>query len=346
MKAVLIGLGMVAQTHVRAIADAHPKITLAGVCARDKERATIFADSVTSTLGYTPNVYADAQDIADDPDIDFVVICTPPNARLEMVQIFAKAGKHILMEKPIERDTVAAQKIVEICEAAGVTLGVVFQHRMRAASKQLASLLAQNAFGDIAVAEITVPWWRDQSYYDAPGRGTYARDGGGVLISQAIHTLDLALSLLGPVHQVRATARTTALHKMESEDFVQASVDFQSGVIASVTCSTASFPGGAEAITLHCAEASVTLASGQLVVHWRDGRVDTHGAQGATGGGADPMAFTHDWHNEILTDFAAALDEHRAPAISGREALNVHRLIDAMITSSRDDRTVILSQGI
>ena len=343
MKAVLVGLGMVADTHLRAIAGAN--VPLAGVMSQDQTKAQAFAKNARDTLGYVPHVYGSADEIAADPDVGFVILCTPPNARLELVKTFAAAGKHILMEKPIERDAVAAEAIVEICEAAGVTLGVVLQHRCREASQQLAALLAENAFGDIALAEISVPWWRDQSYYDEPGRGTYARDGGGVMISQAIHTLDLALSLLGPVDSVKASAHTTALHDMESEDFVQASLKFASGTIGAVTCSTASFPGGAETITLHGTQASVTLGSGRLTVHWRDGRTEDHGAAKATGGGADPMAFTHAWHQSILTDFIAAASENRSPVASGRAALQAQQLIDAMMASSRTDRTILISKA-
>jgi predicted dehydrogenase len=340
MNAVLVGLGMVADTHLRAIAGSG--VNLVGVMSQSATKAQAFVEAAKDTIGYVPRVYASADDIAADADVDFVILCTPPNARLELVKTFAVAGKHILMEKPIERDAIAAEAIVKICEAQGVTLGIVLQHRMREASQQLVKFLNDDAFGAIALAEISVPWWRDQSYYDEPGRGTYARDGGGVLISQAIHTLDLTLSLLGPVTSVKASAHTTALHAMESEDFVQACLVFASGAIGSVSCSTASFPGRAETITLHCTKASVVLEAGRLTVHWRDGKVEEHGAANATGGGADPMAFTHDWHQAILTDFIAALHEGRAPVASGREALSAQQLIDAMILSSRNDCTIRL----
>ena len=114
-----------------------------------------------------------------------------------------------------------------------MTLGIVLQHRFRAVAERLADRLASGALGTIAAVHIAVPWWRPQGYYDEPGRGTYARDGGGVLISQAIHTLDLALSLAGPVDEVVAVAGTTALHRMEAEDFVAAGIRFaERGVAA------------------------------------------------------------------------------------------------------------------
>ncbi len=188
-----------------------------------------------------------------------------------------------------------------------------------------------------------MPWWREQNYYDQPGRGTYARDGGGVLISQAIHTLDLALTFTGPVMRVQAMAATTRLHQMESEDFVTCGLHFASGAVGSVVASTASFPGGAESIVLHGTKGSARLISGRLELMFRDGTTETIGSAAATGGGADPMAFTHAWHQAILEDFAAAITKGRAPACTGREALAVHDLIEAMVQSSRDGRAINLS---
>lgn len=338
MKIALIGLGMVAATHVRAIAGA-PGLSLAGVLARDPARAAAFADRMTPILGTAPAVFADIDAVAAS-DVDFVLLCTPPDARSEIVGTLARAGKPILMEKPVERTTAAATALVDTCEAAGVPLGLVFQHRMRQASQDLTRLLASGELGRIAAVEITVPWWRDQAYYDAPGRGTYARDGGGVLINQAIHTLDLALTYTGPVARVQAMARTTALHAMEAEDFVTAGLDFANGAVGSLTASTASHPGEPERIVLHCAKGSARLASGQLRIDGTDGSSRTLGDTGATGGGADPMAFTHAWHQAVIEDFADALRRTRPPACTGREALRVHALIDAITRSSSEGRII------
>lgn len=342
MRVALIGLGMVANTHVEAIAATAGRIELAGVSSAHPEKAAAFADKVAPLLGASPRIYADTAEVAGDPDIDFVILATPPSARMEQVALLAGAGKPILMEKPIERTAAAARAIVETCEAAGVPLGIVLQHRMRASAKALSSMLAEGRVGDLGLVEIMVPWWRAQSYYDAPGRGSYARDGGGVLISQAIHTLDLALSLTGPVARVQAMARTTKLHRMESEDVVTAGLDFESGAVGSLFASTASHPGGAETITLHGTEGSARLIGGLLEITWRDGRVEQIGAAAGTGGGADPMAFTHEWHQAILEDFAGALETGRDPAVSGRAALAVHDLIEALVTSSAEGRAITL----
>ena len=344
MGVALIGLGMVAQTHVSALAELEPGIKLKGVYARTAQSRREFLDG-RNLAGPLAN-YGSIDQIAADESVDFAILLTPPNARLDIVRTLADAGKHILMEKPVERGTDAASEIVDHCEKRNVLLGIVFQHRMRAGSRQLAKMMLSGEAGNLAVAEIEIPWWREQSYYDEPGRGTYARDGGGVLISQAIHTLDLAMSLTGPVESVQAMAATTRLHQMEAEDFVTAGLKFINGAVGSLKASTASFPGGPESITLHCTKASMHLQSGELTVNWHDGRTDVFGEPAGTGGGADPMAFPSEWHREIISDFAAAVRTGGRPAVSGREALNVHKLIDALTESARDGRRVAVTANL
>ena len=341
----LVGLGMVAETHVQAIADLKDIIHLRGIHARNQDSMNAFGAVVESHCGYYPETYDSVESLAADSNLDFVIVATPPNARRDICKALAAAGISILMEKPIERTSKAATDIVDLCEQADVTLGIVFQHRVREASVELRQRMESGEFGTLHLVEVAVPWWRDQSYYDEPGRGTYARDGGGVLISQAIHTLDLMLSLTGPVAEVQAMARTSAFHRMESEDFVTAGLSFQSGAIGSLVASTASFPGGAESIIFHFDKAVITLKSGCLDIAWRDGRDESTGADAATGGGADPMAFTHAWHRDIIQDFSEALKDSRDPICTGREALNVHYLIDALVKSSAEKSAVKVSRN-
>jgi len=328
LNAVLIGAGMVAGTHVAALRDA-AGVRLHGVWSRTAEKAAALAGPEGA------RIYADLAEVAADPEVDFAILLTPPNARADMIAPLIAAGMPILMEKPVARDGAEARALVDQCAAAGVTLGIVFQHRMRAASKAAAALVASGRLGALGLVEIAVPWWRGQSYYDEPGRGTYARDGGGVLISQAIHTIDLALSLTGPVASVQAMTATTRFHEMEAEDLAVAGLRFADGTVGSLTATTASFPGGAEWVRLHFDRASLHLEAGVLTVSHRDGRVETHGAKGGTGGGADPMAFTHAWHQGIIEDFAAALRDGRDPVVTGRAALASHALIDAITRSAR-----------
>ncbi|MGR3464546.1 Gfo/Idh/MocA family protein [Limimaricola sp.] len=340
MKAVLVGTGMVAATHAAAIAAAGPAVTLHGVHARRPDSARAFADEVARGGGDVPRVYDGLDEIAADDAVDMVIIATPPNARAALIAPLAAAGKHILLEKPVGRSGEEAAAVVDLCAAAGVTLGVVFQHRMRDASRHAADLVASGRLGALGLAQIEVPWWREQAYYDAPGRGSYARDGGGVLISQAIHSIDLALSLTGPVRAVQATVATTRFHEMEAEDFACAGLQFANGAAGSLVASTASYPGGAEAITLQFERASLRLCAGVLAVEWRDGTRESFGATAGTGGGADPMAFTHEWHQAIIEDFAAAVAEGCDPVATGRDALASHDLIDAITRSAREGRRI------
>ena len=342
LNVVLIGLGMVADTHLRAVADLSDTLNLRGLHSRSGNSCAAFADKAEKLIGNRPTIFETIEEIASDPETDFTIILTPPNARRELLAPLVEAGKHVLMEKPIERNSSAAQEIVELCETNNVQNGVVFQHRMREASVKLKQLIASGELGQFHLAEVFVPWWRDQSYYDEPGRGTYERDGGGVLISQAIHTLDLLLSLVGGVEKVQAMARTSGMHQMESEDFVSAGIEFSNGAIGSLVASTASFPGDAESINLHFNKATALLKSGVLTVHWRDGRKEAFGADATTGGGADPMAFTHAWHRDVIADFAQAITENRPPMVTGREALKVHALIDALIESSNSQQSVTI----
>lgn len=339
--AALIGLGMVSATYAAALADLAGQVRLTGVYARDAgaraEWGARYPDLPGARRGY------DSLDaIAADPAVDFVILTTPPNARAEIVATMAQAGKHILMEKPVERTLAAATALCEVAEGAGVTLGIVLQHRARPAAQALAARAAAGDLGSLLAVEVAVPWWRDQSYYDAPGRGSYARDGGGVLISQAIHTLDLMLSLTGPVAEVTAMTATTGFHRMEAEDFVSAGLRFANGAAGTLFASTAAYPGRAEGIVLHYRDASAQLLSNRLRIDWQDGRVEEAGHDMATGAGADPMAFTADWHRDVIADFAQAITQGRPPLVPGRVALGVHRLIAAIEKSGRSKACVTL----
>ncbi|MBO9465408.1 Gfo/Idh/MocA family oxidoreductase [Tropicibacter sp. R15_0] len=335
MKVALIGLGMVSRTFGDAIRNSDA-VDLAYVYARSAESRARFLsdwpDLGAAAAGSVAEIAAS--------DVDFVLLTTPPNARRDIVQELVSAGKPILMEKPVERTLAVATELVELCEAAEVPLGIMLQHRARPVVGDLRKLLPE--LGALRMAEINVPWWRGQAYYDEPGRGSYARDGGGVMISQAIHTLDLMLSLAGPVAEVSAMSATTGFHQMEAEDFVCAGLRFENGAVGQVFATTASFPGRGETITLHFAKGSVHLEAGLLQVSWQDGREETIGQAASSGAGADPMAFTSDWHRFVIEDFVEALQTGRAPLVPGREALEVHRLIDALEASAKAKRTIIL----
>jgi len=182
-------------------------------------------------------------------------------------------------------------------------------------------------------ASAAIPNWRPQSYYDMPGRGTKARDGGGVLLTQGIHTLDLFLSFAGDFSKVSSLVRTTPVHRMETEDLVAAVVEFKSGAIGTVHATTTAYPGFPERIELIGTKGTALLEGPSLRVELADGKKFEVKAEGG-GTGADPMAFPHDWHRDLLQDFLNSIQENRPPRISGEEALKVHRFIDRILRSA------------
>jgi predicted dehydrogenase len=156
-----------------------------------------------------------------------------------------------------------------------------------------------------------------------------------VLLTQGIHTLDLMLSLAGPVAEVSGYATTTGVHRMETEDLVCAAVRFANGALGTIEATTCAYPGFPERIEIMGESATAVLAGTRLEVFHHDGRVTEVAADSSAGGtGADPMAFPHDYHRALLTDFLDAIDQGREPTISGEEALKVHRLIDALLNAS------------
>ena len=212
-------------------------------------------------------------------------------------------------------------------------LGVVLQHRFRPAAEKLRQRLPD--LGQIVSATAAIPNWRPQSYYDQPGRGTRARDGGGVLLTQGIHTLDLFLSYTGEAAEVKSFFGTTPVHRMETEDLAVAAVRFKSGALGVVHATTSAYPGFAERIELTGTKGTALLEGTSLQMKFQDGTsFEMKTESGGGGTGADPMAFPHDWHRGVLEDFLDAIEKNREPRVSGTEALKVHRFIDRILQSA------------
>jgi len=337
----LVGLGMVSGTYIDALNHMVEEVQLKGVLSSSPESAASFIEKhFPKSNQTTPIVYQDAAAIAADNSIDFVLLTTPPDARKEFIDLFARAGKPVLMEKPIERSLQAATELCEICEASNIQLGIMLQHRARPSVQALQKIIKEGNTGPLLAAEISVPWWREQSYYDQAGRGSYARDGGGVMISQAIHTLDLALQFTGPVKDAIALTASTGFHNMESEDFVSGGLRFANGAVGSVLGSTASYPGRTEEIILHYKNVSATLKSSLLILNWHNAPSETIGEEASTGAGADPMAFTSDWHRFMIENFKSSLQDGTALLAPARSALSVHALISALEESGREGQRV------
>jgi predicted dehydrogenase len=342
-KLAIIGLGMGIAPHAKGLLDLAGRAEVVCAVSRTEARCRAFAER------FPFPTTTDVDAAIADPRTEAVLIATPPATHLDLVRRAAAAGKHVLLEKPIEIDTARSHALVEAAAQAGITLGMVLQFRFRETSRRLRALLDAGALGEVACANVAVPWWRPQAYYDEPGRGTAARDGGGVLITQAIHTLDLFQSLVGGVREVAAVAATTRAHRMECEDFAAAGLVLGNGAPGALLATTAAFPGAPERVELFGTAASAVLAGDALAIHHRDGSTETFGGSAGTpgsspgAGGADPMDFPHDAHRAVMTDFLDALDEGRAPAVSGAEALKVHRLIDALLESAAGGRRVTVA---
>ncbi len=333
----MIGLGLAAAPHVRALTDLSDRVTFACGYSPTAARRAAFA------VQYGLPVADDLHAILADPTIDALLILTPPNTHLGLVEQAARAGKHVLLEKPLEITTARAQRLVDIAQQAGITLGVVLQNRFRPASLALAKLVQEGRLGSLISATARLSNWRPQSYYDEPGRGTLARDGGGVLITQAIHTLDLLISLIGLPEQVTALATTSPLHRMETEDAVAALLRYPNGAMASFTATTCAYPGFADLIELIGTNGTVrlngTVLGGQLQ---GEPAIEIGDAADGGGSGASPMAFSHFAHRALIAGFLDSLRDGRPPAVSGSDALKAHRLIDAMLLSARTGTTVTL----
>ncbi|HYL18766.1 MAG TPA: Gfo/Idh/MocA family oxidoreductase [Burkholderiales bacterium] len=333
----IVGLGMAVVPHAKSAIDLADRVEIAYAFSPSAERRAKFAEKF-------PFPQCDGIDtIFDDRTIDAVAILTPPSTHLDLVRRCADSGKHVLLEKPLEITTARAEQMVAACRRARVKMGVVLQHRHKPATERLASILRSGDLGAIAGASAIIRLWRPQSYYDDPGRGTKARDGGGVLLTQAIHTLDVLSSLAGDAAEVSAYATTTPVHRMECEDLVCASVRWKNGAFGVIEATTAAYPGTAERIELIGARGTATIAGTALDVRWHDGRSESMAADGSGGGaGADPMAFPHDYHRGVWRDFVDAVQSGGEARVNGEEALRVHRLIDALLASAAQKMPVQL----
>ena len=335
----LIGLGMAVAPHAKSLIDLKDRVEVAYAFSPSEGRRKAFGEKFPFPL--TDRLDA----ILADKSIDAVAILTPPNTHLDLVKTCAEAGKHILLEKPLDVSTERAVALVDAAAKAGVTLGVVLQHRFRPAGVKLRDMLRAGELGKIVGCSTVIRLWRPQSYYDVEGRGTKARDGGGVLITQGIHTLDLMLSLAGPIAEVSAYATTSSVHRMETEDMVAAAVKYANGSFGTIDATTAAYPGFAERIEIIGERATASLVGSDLTVAHHDGRVtELKTEYGAGGTGADPMAFPHDWHRSVIADFLDALDGKREPMVSGAEALKVHRLIDALLEAGASGQRVTVAR--
>ena len=324
----IIGLGMASAPHALSLIDLKDKVDVVAAFSPTATRRAAFAER----FGLPVVDSIDA--IFGDPAIDYVVILTPPDSHLELVERAAKAGKHVLLEKPLEISLERSRQVVETAKRAVIKLGVVLQRRFRPAIAATAKLIEDGKLGEIVSASARLNNWRPQSYYDEPGRGTLARDGGGVLLTQAIHTIDQLIALAGLPTQVTGFAVTSPVHRMETEDLVHAALRFGNGAVGSLSATTAAYPGFPDMIEILGTRGSARLEGDGGIVNLMDGRSIPLPRSAGGGTGADPMAFSHHDHRAVHDDFIDAITSDRQPHTSGAEALKAHRLIDAVLRAS------------
>jgi predicted dehydrogenase len=321
----VIGLGNALQPHARSLVDLADRVRVVWAAASSAKRLK----DVVDRYGFPTTT--DVAHAVADPAVDAVLVLTPANAHLEVARAAFAAGKHVLCEKPLEVTVERGEQLIAAGRAAGRCLATCLQMRFRPGSRRLYELLQGGELGEVQAATMMAPWWRPQSYYDEPGRGVKARDGGGVLITQAIHALDLFRWLLGIADVEAAQIRTTAAHRMETEDYASALVRLGNGAPGTIVATTAAYPGSPEWIHILGSKGTARIAGGSLRVAYIDGREEVLTDDSGSGGGANVMAFSHDAHRALLNDFLDAIEQRRDPAIPGEEALATQQIIDAIL---------------
>jgi UDP-N-acetyl-2-amino-2-deoxyglucuronate dehydrogenase len=345
----IVGTGVIAAWHADAIAllskTGLPEARLVAVTDVAPGAAAAFAAARGGTA--EPDLAA----LLARRDVEVVCVCVPSGLHALVGVQAAKAGKHLVVEKPIDVSLDAADRLIEAAEAAGVALTVISQHRFDLGLVELKRLLGAGALGRLVLGEASTKWYRTQAYYDsAAWRGTYAMDGGS-LMNQGVHYVDLLRWCMGPVSEVTAVCSTQA-HQIEVEDTSLAIVSFASGAVGSILSSTAAFPGFPQRLEITGTEGTVIVEDGQIVR--RALRTDPPGGDGAAaaavpasaaaGPAADPPALQVASHAAQIADLLAAVDSGREPAVSGQSAREALEIVLAVYESSRAGRPVALGR--
>jgi UDP-N-acetyl-2-amino-2-deoxyglucuronate dehydrogenase len=278
------------------------------------------------------------------PGVDYVDVCTFPDFRMQPLEICAATRKHIQVQKPISTDLVTARRMVETAAKAGITLGVVSQHRFDDASLFLSKALAAGRLGRILQVDNYVKWYRPPEYYSRPIKGSWSVEGGGALINQAIHGIDIVRWLAGPVREVFGFWQLGALHKIESEDVVNAVMRFSSGATGVLQASTAMWPGYAERIEFHGTKGTAII-SGDKLTAWDvegDAGEPAPVAKEVASGASDPMAISLEPFERQFLEFGDAIRSGRKPLVSGMEGCEALEIVDAVYRSCRTGEKVVL----
>ena len=335
----IVGTGLSAAQHMTALVDV-PAVRVVGVVGTSPDKARAFTEK-----WQLPRAYASLRELLDDPEVAVVHLCTPPDSRVALAEAAARAGKHLMIEKPMARTVAEADRVIAACDAAGVTLGAMFQNRFAPLPRKVKDALDSGKLGRLLLVTLTSKWFRSAEYYQGSSwRGTAEREGGAALINQAIHAIDLMRWICGPVRELYGIA-ATQLHPIEMEDVGLAVFRFQSGALGSLVGTTLAYPGFGERLELHGSEGSIVLAQGDGRLEWylrgQEPSIEEAGTP-VSGARSDPAATTSHGHVAQFTDFYAAIREGRAPFVDGREGRQALELVEAIYRASRTNAPVQL----
>ena len=340
----IVGCGMISRFHARAINEIRGA-KLIGCQSRNPDSAQALADE----FGAQPFTQLEA--MLEDPRIQVISICTPSGAHLEPAVAAAEAGKHVVVEKPLEITLKRCDRIIEACDKAGVTLSTIFPSRFHDASLKLKRAVDSGKFGRLTLGDAYVKWYRTQEYYDSgQWRGTWSLDGGGALMNQAIHSVDLLTWLMGPVASISAHTNCLAHQRIEVEDVATASLQFANGALGVIEATTAAYPGMLKRIEIHGDLGSAVIEEEDITT-WSFARMtaaDSRLANDAqtnteTGGGAaDPAAIGHAAHAKQFRDIFRAIRNGTAPQIDGAEGRKSVEIILALYQAAETGRRIEL----
>jgi UDP-N-acetyl-2-amino-2-deoxyglucuronate dehydrogenase len=339
----IIGCGMISEFQSKAIS-ALPDARVVGYFDTIAENAKKRAGE------YGAKAYATLEEMFADPAVQAVSICTPSGLHMEPAVQAAKAGKHVMVEKPVEVTLERIDAIIAACRAAGVILGAIFPRRFQESSRMLKDAIASGRFGKIHLADVYIKWFRSQAYYDQGGwRGTWKLDGGGALMNQGIHGIDLVQWLMGGITDVAAFTATLGHERIEVEDVAVASVRFANGALGSVEGTTGSWPGSKIRIEIGGMNGSAVLED-ETVLSWQfqdDGPADEeirkkYGPRESlnSGGAGDPRSISFEGHRLQFEDFVRAIRTKSKPYCGGEDARAAVAIITSIYRSARDGKAV------
>ena len=341
----IVGCGMIARFHAQALA-VIPGARIAALVSRSPGNA----EKLLTETGTPPcPIFTTVDEALTAPGVDAVIITTPSGNHLEPAVLAANAKKHVVVEKPLEITTERCERIIAACDANGVKLCTIFPSRFADSSQVLKAAVTAGKFGRLTLGETTCKWWRSQAYYDEGGwKGTQALDGGGAMMNQAIHSVDLLLWMMGDAVEVTGFTAMLAHERIEVEDTAAAVIRFKSGALGVIQATTSVHPGYPKTIAIHGDKGSAVIEQ-EDVLRWdfnppsaADDAVKQRFAAkvGASGGAADPKAISFEGHRRQLADFVTAIQTNRPPAVDGREGTKAVALITAIYESNRTGRVV------